>query len=57
LSLIDEELRNDKIDPLLKATCKNILDKINDQIQFQHHNSIDDFVCSMLNTYYPEEDD
>ena len=54
LSLIDNEGMED---PMLKATFKSILDKVNNQIQFQHHNDIDDFVCDMLNYYYPEEEE
>ena len=55
LSLIDEDLMNETQDPMIKAMWKNVLDKINSNIQFKHHNEIDEFVIAMIDAYYNEE--
>ena len=55
LNLIDEELSQDVVDPMMKATLKNIINKINGQVEFKHHNEIDEFAVAMLNASYMEE--
>jgi hypothetical protein len=55
LSLIDEDLNNETQDPMIKAMWKNILDKINNNIEFKHHNTTDEFVVGLIDVYYNEE--
>ena len=42
LSMIDEFGIGD-VDPMEKATLLSIVKKINDNVQYKHHNYIDDF--------------
>ena len=54
LNFCDVELSEDVVDPMMKATIKTLLTKINNQIEFQHHNQTDDFVTSLISYHYTE---
>ncbi len=54
LTHIDDSLGYD-LEPLERITHMNIVNKINDQVQFKHHNAIEDYAVSILNTNYVEK--
>lgn len=55
MNLIANALNEDALYDIEKATVKNILQKINGQIQYQHHTAIDESVCTILADYYDLE--
>lgn len=55
LNLIDEELSQEVVNPMMKITLKNIVNKINGCVEFKHHNEIDEFAVAILNASYMEE--
>ena len=55
MNLIANALNEDALYDIEKTTVRNILDKINGQTQYQHHNAIDDSVCTILADYYDLE--
>ena len=55
LSLIDQAISDDILEPMEIATFKNVVKKINDQIQYKHHNEIDEFVVAINNVHFAEE--
>ena len=58
LNLCDEELSQDVVDPVMKTTLKHLIEKINGQVQFKHHNGIDEYTCAILNaSYFVEAED
>ena len=46
LTHIDDVLGYD-LEPIERVTWLNIMQKINDQIQFKHHNTIDEFCIAI----------
>ena len=51
LTHIDDSLGYD-LEPMERATYLSILSKIQGQIQYRHHNAIDELSTSILNTDY-----
>ena len=55
MTLIANALSEDALYDMEKATVRNILDKINGQVQYPHHTAIDDLVCTIIADYYDLE--
>ena len=55
MNLIANALNEDLLYDMEKATVRNILDKINGQIQYRHHDMVDDSVCTIIADYYDLE--
>lgn len=55
MNLMANALNEDALYDIEKATVKNILDKINNQIQYKHHEAIDNSVCTIIADYYDDE--
>ena len=55
MNLVANALNEDALYDMEKATVRSVLNKINGQIQYQHHNAIDDSVCTILSDYYDLE--
>ena len=53
LTHIDDVLGYD-LEPIERATWLNLLGKINGQVEYKHHEAIDEFSTSILNTDYVE---
>ena len=51
LTHIDDVLGYD-LEPIERATWLNLLGKINGQVEYKHHEAIDEFSTSILNTDY-----
>ena len=56
MNLIANALNEDALYDMEKATVQNILLKINGQIQYRHHDAIDESVCTILADYYDLEE-
>ena len=54
MNLIANALNEDALYDIEKATVRSILRKINNNVQYQHHNAIDDSVCTIVRDYYLE---
>ena len=57
LTYLEEAINEDNVFDMQKATIKNILNKINDNIEFNHHNALEQFVLDINEAYFNEEDD
>lgn len=55
MNLIENALNEDLLYDMEKATVRSILYKINGQIQYPHHNIVDESVCNILAEYYDLE--
>ena len=57
LTFLGEAINEDNVFDMQKATIKNILDKINDNVQFKHHNIVEDIVIDMREAYFEEDEE
>ena len=55
MNLISNAINVDALYDFEIATFKNVLDKINNNIEFKHHNVVDDAVCTILVDFYSEK--
>ena len=53
LTHIDDVLGYD-LEPIERTTWLNLLRKINNQVEYKHHDAIDEYSTSILNTNYGE---
>lgn len=56
LNVFERELNQDNLFDFEIATVKTILGKINDNVQFQHHNIVEEYVLEIKKAYLEEEE-
>lgn len=56
MNLIANALNEDLLYDMEKATVRNVLKKVNNSVQYPHHNAIDDSVCTIVRDYYSESE-
>ena len=51
LNVFERELNEDNLFDFEIATVKTILKKINDNVQFKHHNAVEEYVLEIRENY------
>ena len=51
LNVFERELNEDNLFDFEIATVKTILGKINDNVQFKHHNAVEEYVMEIKDAY------
>lgn len=54
LNVFERELNEDNLYDFEIATVKSVLNKINDNVQYQHHNAIEEYVLEIRENFLVE---